>query len=287
MVCMQSRKLHGIEMFRYIRKKVCVDTVYFINQSSLSPFRRIQNMASSSFMIVHSLPETDKLSVEFNYSHNGATSKQFRMERLKAEEWGQTLSRLKNSITSKFLKRKRKKKEEATEEEDVQLKFTVNGVEMDTESKVCVSDVLKHGSEVCINEQKYKVSVNPPTVGKIELPKSLMAGFPVFPKINFLFANPAECEYCWNRVHPNHQNISMAERSENTEYLSQDKMYTPSNEDIGYKLEVTCVPRQGERSGLPVSAISKVDIEAGPGTCPFETRHMYTAELTDSTRYRY
>lgn len=266
-----------------IGRQLYLSTGLFINRLTVLAIRR--NMASS-VITVQSAPETNKMTVEFNYSHKGANSKQFRMERLKEEEIGQTLSRLKNSIASKFLKRKRKKNEAEQEEEEVQLKFRVNGVEVDTESKMCVSDVLKHGSEVCINEQKYQVSVNPPTAVKIDLPKSIMSGFPVFPKVQLLFANSSDCEYRWNRVHKNHHNISLSEQKEATKLLSNELMYAPTNDDIDSKLEFTCVPKCGDRSGVPMSVISKVEVEAGPGICPFETRHMYTADPTDISRYR-
>lgn len=118
-----------------IGRQLYLSTGLFINRLTVLAIRR--NMASS-VITVQSAPETNKMTVEFNYSHKGANSKQFRMERLKEEEIGQTLSRLKNSIASKFLKRKRKKNEAEQEEEEVQLKFRVNGVEVDREQNVCI-----------------------------------------------------------------------------------------------------------------------------------------------------
>lgn len=265
-------------MFRLIREKLQIRTGVFLK------ILKDQNMASTSLFTVRSLPDNDRLSMEFDYSHNGANTKQFRMERLKEEELGQTLSRLKNSIASKFMKRKRKKNEAEIEQGDINLNFTINGAHFDTESKICVSEALKHGSEVSINEQKYQVSVNPPTVLKIDLPKSMMSGFPVFPLVELQFANLSDSDYKWKSVHKDFHHLKISQQNESRKFLSNDRLYTPTNADIDCKIEFSCVPKLGDKSGFESTVFSKVEVEAGPGICPFEMRHVYTTEMTGPTR---
>ncbi|XP_061169849.1 2',5'-phosphodiesterase 12-like [Saccostrea echinata] len=267
-------------MLRLFREKLQINIGYFLTRL------RDRKMEPTSLFIVRSLPDNDRITMEFDYSHDGGKPKQFRMDRIKEEELGQTFARLKNSITSKFIKRKRKKNEPEIVQEDTPLKFTINGVEINTESKLRVAEALIQGSEVCINEQKYQVSVNPPTVLKLELPKSMMSGFPVFPKVDLQFANVLDSEFTWNRVHKDFNNLNNSLKNLNQKFLSKEKFYTPTNDDIDHKIELSCIPKLGDRSGSMSTIVSKVVVEAGPGVCPFEMRHMYTSELTDSTSFR-
>ncbi|KAK3602050.1 hypothetical protein CHS0354_025227 [Potamilus streckersoni] len=60
-------------------------------------------------------------------------------------------------------------------------------------------------------------------------------------------------------------------------------MYTPTASDIGYHLKFTVTIRQSEilRDDTHLEHISKVEVTAGPGLCPFEMRHLYTSSLIE------
>lgn len=63
-------------------------------------------------------------------------------------------------------------------------------------------------------------------------------------------------------------------------------MYVLINDDIDFKLEFICVSKCGDRFGVLVSVISKVEVEVGLGICLFEIRYMYIVDSIDSLRYR-
>lgn len=58
------------------------------------------------------------------------------------------------------------------------------------------------------------------------------------------------------------------------------RVYVPSNQDIGCRLKLVCTPKDGARSGLSKELVSVGAVEAGPGACTFDNRHMYTAKGT-------
>lgn len=59
------------------------------------------------------------------------------------------------------------------------------------------------------------------------------------------------------------------------------RVYTPSNQDIGRRLKLICTPRDGARRGPSRELLSPGAVEAGPGACTFDSRHMYTAKGTE------
>uniref|UniRef100_A0A671RAU1 Phosphodiesterase 12 n=1 Tax=Sinocyclocheilus anshuiensis TaxID=1608454 RepID=A0A671RAU1_9TELE len=119
---------------------------------------------------------------------------------------------------------------------------------------------------------KYKVGLNPPTFSISELPSSLMAGFPVCPKLEMEFGELKFSEFRWFK-----------ERSPNAPQdcwmeVGCERMFTPSNLDIGLKVMLKCTPGNGSRFGEPKELVSSGVVEAGPGTCSFDNRHMFTDE---------
>lgn len=59
------------------------------------------------------------------------------------------------------------------------------------------------------------------------------------------------------------------------------RVYVPSNQDIGCRLKLVCTPKDGKRSGLSKELVSVGAVEAGPGACTFDVRHMYTVKETE------
>lgn len=58
------------------------------------------------------------------------------------------------------------------------------------------------------------------------------------------------------------------------------RVYVPSNQDIGCRLKLVCTPKDGIRSGPSTELVSVGAVEAGPGACTFDARHMYTVKGT-------
>lgn len=63
-------------------------------------------------------------------------------------------------------------------------------------------------------------------------------------------------------------------------------MYLVQSCDVGHQLKVVCTPRNGSRTGPSVQCISKCSVEAGPGYCLFEPRHLYTQMRLPNHQFR-
>lgn len=60
--------------------------------------------------------------------------------------------------------------------------------------------------------------------------------------------------------------------------VGSGRVHVPSNQDIGCRLKLRCTPKEGERRGPVKELISAGAVEAGPGVCTFDSRHIYTAK---------
>lgn len=63
-------------------------------------------------------------------------------------------------------------------------------------------------------------------------------------------------------------------------------MYLVQTTDIGHKLKVVCTPRFGLKTGPSAECISSCVVEAGPGVCLFESRHLYTRMRLPNHQFR-
>lgn len=142
------------------------------------------------------------------------------------------------------------------------------------EESVLNSEAWRDGAVLCVGGVRYAVLRNSPTVTSAELPRSLMAGFPVCPKLQLEFGNIEDCEFTWFKETPG------AGSGENWAEVGSGRVFVPSNENIGSKLRLRCLPKDGTRCGLVKELQSEGAIEAGPGTCTFDTRHLFTQQLT-------
>lgn len=59
-----------------------------------------------------------------------------------------------------------------------------------------------------------------------------------------------------------------------------------SNEDIGYHFKFELIPGNGKEFGPSIEAISKTEVQAGPGICPFDERHQFTKEKLSQDKFR-
>jgi len=55
---------------------------------------------------------------------------------------------------------------------------------------------------------------------------------------------------------------------------SEGFFFVPTSDDINRFVKLVCVPRRGQVDGIPLEVVSKKVVEAGPGFCTFEDRHM-------------
>lgn len=135
-----------------------------------------------------------------------------------------------------------------------------------------------------INDDPLKVMVNLPWVNQITLPSSILAGFIVYPaKLDLQFSSKDESDLIWYR------GLDVKSKNENDiiwEEVGQGYCYMPTIHDINYKLKVKCIPKNKNDIGPSEECISKCSVDAGPGFCPFETRHAFTSNKLQGNQFR-
>ncbi|CAJ1052012.1 '%2C5'-phosphodiesterase 12 [Xyrichtys novacula] len=239
--------------------------------SSLPLGRRMELAA------VRCLPGEPKLTISFCLDGNNK-----HMLRDQDEAVGKALVRISNNLVKGQGKAKKSKKNkgqqpsEAAEPTVVKL-FYEGGEVADS---VLNSEAWQDGAVLQVGEVKYSVQRNAPTFTNAELPVSLLAGFPVCPNLEVEFGNLQDCEFTWfKETHPETSPESAAEASAQDGGWTEvgcGRVHVPSTQDIGRRLKLRCTPKGGGRSGLVKELISGGAVEAGPGVCTFDNRHMYT-----------
>lgn len=156
-------------------------------------------------------------------------------------------------------------------------------------------DAWQDGAVLQIGDVKYKVERNPPAFTELQLPRYIMAGFPVCPKLSLEFGDPGSSVFRWYRevragaAEPGERGLAAATATSSRSLPSpawaetgvQERVYTPSNADVGLRLKLHCTPGNGQRFGPSRELESVCPVEAGPGTCTFDHRHLYTKKVTE------
>ncbi|XP_072845711.2 2',5'-phosphodiesterase 12 [Pogona vitticeps] len=149
-------------------------------------------------------------------------------------------------------------------------------------------EAWQDGTVLQIGEARYRVERNPPSLTHLQLPRSLLAGFPVCPKVHVEFGSPRDCLFRWyqeRRGEPGAAAGTSGGGGGGGGWVEapggSERVFTPSNALVGLRLKLVCTPsdRQG-RHGPPREAESSGPVEAGPGACTFDARHLYTKRVT-------
>ena len=212
--------------------------------------------------------------------------------------------------SSKFLKRlnstvdnilnKKKKKPQKPEEEELPAPnhalFTSGTETVDLNTDMPINSILFNPNlNLIILDEEYEIDLNPPGVEKIKLPGSIMAGFPTYPyRLQISNASVEASQYDWYtsdtllEVKDGKDTKKGQSGQSKWNKRSQGYYFTPTKADIGRLLKLDCTPKDAEtgRSGCTESVSSSRPIEAGPGVCPFEKRHVFTREKTSSNEIR-
>ncbi|KAF3690268.1 2',5'-phosphodiesterase 12 [Channa argus] len=232
--------------------------------------------------VVRCLPGEPKLTISFSLdgSHK-------HMLRDQDEPLGKALVRISSGAIKSQGKAKKSKKNQVQQpckaSEPVVVKLYLDGHEVpDT---VQNSEAWQDGAVLQVGNVKYSVQRNPPILTTVELPVSLLAGFPVCPKLEVEFGNIEDCEFTWYKA-----NIPATSTEAAGEGQAQDtswiqvgcgRVHIPSNQDIGCRLKLLCTPRAGSRSGVAKEVVSVGTVEAGPGVCTFDNRHAFTVKAAE------
>ena len=258
--------------------------------------------------VVRCVPSEPKLSLSFALADGSHKN----MQRDQSEPLGRALSRiatnaLKGHAKAAAAKKIRKNRANASSgvacagpgpepaaacEPVVKLYYREEAVAED----VLNVDAWQDGAVLQIGDVKYKVERNPPTFTELQLPRYIMAGFPVCPKLGVEFGDPTGSLFRWYKetkpraAEPEGGGPSSSSSSSLspgwTETGVDERVYTPSNADIGLRLKLHCTPGNGQRFGPSRELESVCPVEAGPGTCTFDHRHLYTKKVTDDALIR-
>ncbi|XP_062842782.1 2',5'-phosphodiesterase 12 [Trichomycterus rosablanca] len=207
------------------------------------------------------------------------------MLREQSEQLGKVLARIANSTIKAQSKAKKSKKNKSENtnsdvaEPQVKLYFNGDTVAEDTVNR----EAWRDGSVLQVGDIEYKVEVNPPTFLTAQLPVSLLSGFPVCPRLKVEFGDLKHSQFQWykERAHDAHTGDEGCWAEAGTE-----RVFIPSNADVGLKLKLKCTPGNESRFGLAAELVSASTVEAGPGVCTFDNRHVYTQKGTDESTTR-
>ncbi|XP_076985025.1 2',5'-phosphodiesterase 12 isoform X2 [Tamandua tetradactyla] len=251
--------------------------------------------------VVRCVPSESKLSLSFALADGSHKN----MQRDQSEPLGRALNRiatnaLKGHAKAAAAKKSKKNRQNASSgaapasepasacEPVVRLYYREEAVAED----VLNVDAWQDGAVLQIGDVKYKVERNPPDFTELQLPRYIMAGFPVCPKLSLEFGEPAGSLFRWYKEtkpgaaerEGGDASASASSSSSSpiwTETGVNERVYTPSNADIGLRLKLHCIPGNGQRFGPGRELESVCPVEAGPGTCTFDHRHLYTKKEVD------
>ncbi|XP_034021063.1 2',5'-phosphodiesterase 12 [Thalassophryne amazonica] len=229
--------------------------------------------------MVRCLPGDSKLTISFCLHGNHKN-----VLRDQNETVGRALSRISQKVTQSQTKSKKSKRSRASEPQEApeptEVKLFYNGDVVP--DSALNADAWHDGSVLQIGELKYWVQRNAPTLTTAELPGSLLAGFPVCPKVQVEFGNLEDSEFTWYKENSSPEaGVDASCQDSSWTEIGQDRVYVPSNQDIGCRLKLYCTPKLGNRSGVTKEMVSEGTVEAGPGTCTFDNRHLYTVKVLE------
>lgn len=144
--------------------------------------------------VVRCLPGEPKLTISFCLDGS-----QKQMLRDQDETLGKVLARISNGILKsqvKVKKSKKKKGQQPCEAPELTVVKLYYG-EDEVPDTALNSEAWQDGAVLQVGDVKYSVQRNVPTFTTAELPVSLLAGFPVCPKLEVEFGNLQDSEFTW------------------------------------------------------------------------------------------
>lgn len=231
--------------------------------------------------------QEDKVDITFMLEVKGS-ARQFNFSRNSTESLQVLLTRMKTNI-QKAIDKGNKKNKVNPNSADIKLEFYDSNNVIIDENNTCRDLFSIIGPvKLKVSDNFYEVVFNSPWVLSVNLPQSILAGFPVYP-INFetQYAKREKCTFNWYKGLPlNEKGNLVSEQHIQWEFASNNYIYTPSTQEVGMKLKFECIPGNDELVGPAVESISKNLVEAGPGRCPFETRHLFTKQKLKHKSFR-
>lgn len=298
-----------------IRKGLVINSLFLSKKVSplfsLSVTRSVSNFAlrhryRMNVVYFRQLPGEDQCAICFHLaSERYRIDKVFNFSRNLTENIDASLERMRTNIEKEVKKKTNKKKKnkiapveesaEAGSSKDDQELPKVSVRFFDEERKqdvqnMAISELLTKIRDeerilLKILDDDFRIDFNSPVVQSLNLPQSILAGFYVYPsKLELLFADRRQSEFQWYRGKmPKSNNAQQIEWSP----VGSGFSYMAKPDDVGCHLKVVCVPKNSVKAGPPTEIISSCEVQAGPGQCPFDIRHLFTQKkLTNDFQFR-
>lgn len=290
-----------------------LQTSYYLNikksfQTVCFRYKHINNsrMDGTKTAYFHLLEGSDKFKVCFHYINDQINvSRQFNFERQLTETVENFLLRVTKNLEKIVLSKLNKKRKKGQLEEGQNDAVTVELISSEN-SKVSITETCldvffsnkyKPGSLLLrMIGLDYTIAINYPWIDSLDLPSSIMAGFPVYPScFEAKFTDKRLSAFTWKKSGSKFVDSSLTDKdvareckgmNENQKWIvvGDGFLYTPAVSDIGFKLKLECIPKNSTLTGPLVEKESLNVVEAGPGPCPFEIRHLYTQHKTCKER---
>lgn len=231
-----------------------------VRQSGPAVVRLSGQAVAMERAVVRVVASEPKLSISLNLfgSHR-------QLQRDHTEPVGKALARISASAT------KSKKRKEPIPGPPVRLLYRGQPIP----DELLNSEAWQDGAELLVGHVTYRVERNPPMCHELELPRHIMADFPICPRFRMEFAHPDRSLFVWYKQARAGDSPDAQADSEWQE-CGQQRVFIPEVGDIGARLKLRCIPGDGERLGESMEVTLDGCVEAGPGACTFDQRHVYT-----------
>ncbi|XP_076763316.1 2',5'-phosphodiesterase 12 [Xylocopa sonorina] len=187
-----------------------------------------------------------------------------------------------NIYLMKKIRRQKKKHSENNIPEELENNVDNNNIKFVKNRTVLNGDltcksILEDSSNVklVIFDTEYELKHNIPYITKIELPSSILIGFPAYPsKFEGTNVDKTKSTFDWYR------------QGKQWIHIAEGFLYIPTKSDLGYKLKISCVPKNDVECGPVTEIVSNDIVQVGPGECLFDTRHAFTKDKLSGKSFR-
>lgn len=188
------------------------------------------------------IQQEDKVDISLLLEVKGSM-RQFNFSRKSSESLQDLLGRIKTNIEkvmNKGIKNKMSK-----ENYGCNIEFYDGKNEIINEKSTCKELFTMSGPvKLKLSDNTYEVVFNPPWVLRVNLPESILAGFPVYPEhFETQYIIHEKCIFKWYKgCVSNDTGKAPNDQHSLWELTGNNFVYTPNAQDIGMKLKLECIP---------------------------------------------
>ncbi|XP_053973801.1 2',5'-phosphodiesterase 12 [Hylaeus volcanicus] len=258
------------------------------NQHFFKKYSQPHHLLNMNEVLVRYDKGNQKFEVSLRYVNSDLNvDKQFNFNRNVNESINTFLTRISMNIksytTKKLNKRMKIKRKDTEVVDDIMSTLnnkTIKLIKDDStlDGELPCKSILEDASNIklVLFGTEYVLKQNVPFVTAINLPTSILIGFPTYPsKFQSVYVDKLKSTFNWYR-----------KEKDKWIHVGEGYLYVPDASNIGHKLKITCVPRNDTQVGPIIEVVSLNPVEAGPGPCPFEDRHAFTRSKLSGKSFR-